>query len=58
MRLNECPRCIRGDMSLSWDRYGEYWTCVQCGHHEELQPLVVLSWNPWKDKRRGPFKAR
>ena len=59
MRLNGCPRCIQGDMDLAQDIYGEYWKCIQCGHHAELHPLSPLLWNPWKDKkRRGPPSTR
>ena len=52
MRLHACLRCIRGDMALSWDLWGQYWTCVQCGYHEELHPVTPLPWNPWKDRER------
>ncbi len=31
MLLKGCPRC-RGDIHVSWDVYGRYWDCLQCGY--------------------------
>lgn len=31
MWLKACPRC-RGDLFLDGDAYGEFVSCIQCGH--------------------------
>ena len=50
--IMECPRCMRGTMTLALDIAGSYWRCIQCGYHLDLHPVEPLAWNPWKDKAR------
>ena len=35
-----CPRCERGRMLKYDDQYGEYWSCANCGRHEDLDESV------------------
>jgi ribosomal protein S27AE len=37
-----CPRCERGTMLKYDDQWGEYWTCANCGQHEDLLPREPL----------------
>lgn len=36
-----CPRCTKGDLVLTEDRYGKYQQCLQCGH--VVYPKVEVS---------------
>ena len=37
-----CPRCT-GTLVLSSDYYGDYWGCLCCGHHIDLDTPIELS---------------
>lgn len=36
MRIDSCPRCGKGDISLDKDHYGWYEYCLQCGYMKDL----------------------
>lgn len=53
-----CPRC-GGKMYHVRDLYGEYNSCINCGHHSDVLtgPPIELK-TPWKVKRgRGPSRG-
>jgi transcription elongation factor Elf1 len=35
IKFKGCPKC-RGDFYLSGDQYGKYFTCMQCGYHQDV----------------------
>ncbi len=35
MKLKNCPRC-RGDLYLSQDIYGKFYSCIQCGYLRDI----------------------
>ena len=35
IRFKACPKC-RGDLSLSEDIFGRFWSCLQCGLIREI----------------------
>lgn len=41
MWLKGCPKC-HGDLYESKDHYGEYVTCLQCGHHLSVFEEIAL----------------
>jgi ssDNA-binding Zn-finger/Zn-ribbon topoisomerase 1 len=36
MRIESCPRCGKGDISLDKDHYGWYQYCLQCGYMRDM----------------------
>ena len=34
--LKQCPRC-KGDLTTDRDRYGQFISCLQCGHCEDIE---------------------
>ena len=40
--LKQCQRC-GGDLYLEHDAYGQYLTCLQCGHHVEIKQQAGLA---------------
>ncbi len=46
LRLGACPRC-QGALSASYDIYGGFWRCAQCGFHSDADvpsvPHIVRS---------------
>lgn len=37
MLLKACPKC-RGDVAYNEDKYGTFWTCLQCGYLKDETP--------------------
>ena len=37
--LKGCPKC-QGDLSKQKDRWGEYWSCLQCGLLIEIKNTI------------------
>lgn len=40
LMLKACPRC-HGDLFLTADIYGHYWSCAQCSHAIDIQEPSV-----------------
>lgn len=42
--MKPCPRCLKGQMYLDFDRRGYWYTCLQCGHTQDVERFdAVLS---------------
>jgi len=53
-RLGKCEFC-NGDLALNSDRYGDFWSCIQCGREDLLDvpsPDILKTRNP--NARLGP----
>ena len=45
-----CPKCgARGSHIYEGDGYGEWWTCLFCGHTQNVE---LSPWGPMKQLRR------
>jgi len=42
LRLNGCPKCKSGDVTLDRDYYGWYEYCIQCSYARDLRSTVNL----------------
>jgi len=42
LKIEGCPRCKRGNLSLEKDWYGWYEYCLQCGYTRDLPDLPKL----------------
>ena len=40
LKLQGCPRCKKGDVTLDRDYYGWYEFCIQCGYMRDLIHVV------------------
>ena len=56
--LKQCPKC-NGDLTTDRDRYGQFVSCMQCGHCEDIEigasgsPVVGLKSVQLASSREG-----
>ncbi len=51
--LKSCPRC-HGDLNENTDIYGNYISCLQCGHYlTAIEEAYVRDGNPFGKKHTG-----
>lgn len=54
LERNNCPKC-QGNIRIVRDRYGSYFSCIQCGYHRDV-PQVQWGRRPSR-ARSNPFMS-
>ncbi|MDP6715873.1 MAG: hypothetical protein QF368_14805 [SAR202 cluster bacterium] len=52
-----CPRCA-GDLNNRSDHYGEYQECLQCGHVQDIQRKLPVTFKIQKGKMKPGRKPK
>ncbi len=51
LKLNGCPRCKKGDLTVDRDQYGWYEYCIQCGYTNDTKRSFKLGQHPDRDEK-------
>jgi len=52
LKLQRCPKCKNGVVTVDRDHYGWYKYCIQCGYARDLESMLEVGQRAWDGRGR------
>lgn len=52
LKLQRCPKCKNGVVTVDRDHYGWYKYCIQCGYARDLESMLGVEQRAWDGRGR------